>query len=91
LSARADAARRRTLYERANDLVAHDAPWAFFGNNLVPQAWQPYVRNYHPHPVYWLPINEVWLDLPKRRLAQLARALNPLPKPHATAAFARRP
>jgi oligopeptide transport system substrate-binding protein len=72
---------RRALYERANDLVAHDAPWAFFGNNLAPQAWQPYVKNYRPHPVYWLPVNEVWLDLPRRRLDQLAQALAPFPQP----------
>ncbi len=86
-----DAKLRRTLYEQANDLVARDAPWAFFGNNLVPQAWQPYVKNYHPHPVYWLPAREVWLDLPKRRLEQLARALSPLPNPEALSLRARRP
>jgi ABC-type transport system substrate-binding protein len=81
-----DEERRRALYWQANDLVAHDAPWAFFGNNLVPQAWQPYVKNYRPHPLYWLPIKEVWLDLPKRRLEQLAQAFSLLPNVHAQAA-----
>jgi hypothetical protein len=33
------------------------------------------VRNYRPHPSYWLPVNKVWLDLPKRRIDQLAQAL----------------
>ncbi|MFT3922577.1 MAG: ABC transporter substrate-binding protein [Myxococcales bacterium] len=74
-----DPTQRARLYRDANDLVAHDAPWAFFGNNLVPQAWQPYVKNYRPHAVYWMPVNEVWLDLPKRKLEQLAQALSPLP------------
>lgn len=80
-----DRERRRALYVEANTLVAEDAPWAFFGNNLVPQAWQPYVKNYHPHPVYWLPVNEVWLDLPKRRLEQLAQLLVPFPRAQALA------
>jgi peptide/nickel transport system substrate-binding protein len=86
-----DAVRRAELYRQANDVVADDAPWAFFGNNLVPQAWQPYVKNYRPHPVYWLPIHDVWLDLPKRRLEQLARAIAPLPEAHATALLESRP
>jgi len=84
-----DASRRRALYREANDLVAEDAPWAFFGNNLVPQAWQPYVKNYRPHPVYWLPVNEVWLDLPKRKITQLARAVLPWPGFRASSSLAR--
>jgi ABC-type transport system substrate-binding protein len=72
-----DPVRREKLLWDANELVAHEAPWAFFGNNLVPQAWQPYVKNYRPHAAYWLPVTEVWLDLPKRRATALAQRLTP--------------
>jgi peptide/nickel transport system substrate-binding protein len=73
-----DPERRKELYHQANELVAREAPWAFFGNQQTPQAWQPYVKNYHPHPSYWIPINEVWLDLPKKRVNQLTALLGPL-------------
>jgi oligopeptide transport system substrate-binding protein len=63
-----DAQKRAALYREANDIVARDAPWAFFANQSVPQAWQPYVRGYRPHPASWLPINDVWLDLPRERV-----------------------
>lgn len=67
---------RAALYREANDLVAAAAPWAFFANTQSPQAWQPYVHGYVPHPVYWLPVADVWLDLPRRRIAQrIERAL----------------
>jgi ABC-type transport system substrate-binding protein len=62
---------RARIYHEANDLVAKDAPWAFFANQSVPNAWQPYVKNFRPHPAYWTPINEVWLDLPKKRITAL--------------------
>jgi ABC-type transport system substrate-binding protein len=68
-----DAARRVALYREANDLVAHDAPWAFFANSAVSHAFQPYVREYRPHPTYWLYVNDVWLDLPRTRVAGRAR------------------
>ena len=68
--------RRTAMYREANDMVAHAAPWAIFANTQAPQAWQPYVKGYAPHPVYWLPVAEVWLDLPKRRIAE--RLLGPL-------------
>jgi oligopeptide transport system substrate-binding protein len=63
-----DGAKRAALYREANDIVARDAPWAFFANQSVPQAWQPYVHGYRPHPASWLPINDVWLDLPRERI-----------------------
>lgn len=66
-----DATRRAAMYREANDFVADAAPWAIFCNTATPQAWQPYVRNYRPHPVHWLPVSDVWLDLPKKRVAKL--------------------
>lgn len=68
-----DPQRRAALYREANDFVADQAPWAFFCNTQAPQAWQPYVHGYRPHPWYWIPVHEVWLDLPRKRVARLAR------------------
>jgi ABC-type transport system substrate-binding protein len=68
-----DPERRAALYREANDFVADQAPWAFFCNTQAPQAWQPYVRGYRAHPLYWIPVNEVWLDLPRKRIAAVAR------------------
>ncbi|HEY6879654.1 MAG TPA: ABC transporter substrate-binding protein [Polyangiales bacterium] len=64
---------RRALYREANDRVAELAPWAFFCNTAAPQAWQPYVRGYKPHPINWLDVSETWLDLPRKRIAALLR------------------
>ncbi|MET0343514.1 MAG: ABC transporter substrate-binding protein [Polyangiales bacterium] len=66
-----DEEKRTAMYREANDFVAREAPWAFFANAQVPQAWQPYVRGYAPHPVYWMPVDDVWLDLPRKRIAAL--------------------
>ncbi len=68
-----DPVKRVAMYREANDFVAREAPWAFFANSVSPQAWQPYVKNYKPHPAYWIPVNDVWLDLPRKRIAELTR------------------
>jgi ABC-type transport system substrate-binding protein len=68
-----DPARRAAMYREANDKVADQAPWAFFGTSQVSQAWQPYVRGYRPHATYWMPVRDVWLDLPRRRVASRTR------------------
>jgi oligopeptide transport system substrate-binding protein len=68
-----DPQRRAAMYREANDFVADQAPWAFFCNTQAPQAWQPYVRGYRPHPWYWIPVTEVWLDLPRKRVAGVTR------------------
>jgi peptide/nickel transport system substrate-binding protein len=65
-----DQVRRAAMYREANDIVADAAPWAFHSNSQAAQAWQPYVKGYRPHPVYWLAVHDVWLDLPRRRVAQ---------------------
>ena len=66
-----DPARRTAMYREANDFVAQAAPWAIFANTQLPQAWQPYVRGYAPHRAFWMPVNDVWLDLPRKRIAAL--------------------
>lgn len=65
-----DPEKRVAMYREANDFVADQAPWAIFCNSQGAQAWQPYVKGYKPHPVYEMPIDEVWLDLPRRRIAR---------------------
>lgn len=76
-----DPTKRAAYYREANDIAAHDAPWAFFSNSLVPHAWQPYVKGYHPHPAYPLSIRGVWLDLPRKRVSLLKQALLPFSRP----------
>jgi ABC-type transport system substrate-binding protein len=65
----ADPDERRRMYEQANDIVARDAPWAFIYHPLDLQVWQPYVRNYEMNPVWGKDYRDVWLDLPRRRIA----------------------
>ena len=65
-----DRDRRHRMYREANEIVTRDAPWAFMFNNLRFEAWQPYVKNYTPNPVYSQDYRYVWLDLPRRRIAR---------------------
>jgi hypothetical protein len=60
------------LAREANERVAQAAPWAIFANSQARHAWQPYVRGYRPHPLYWLAVRDAWLDLPRKRLAAIA-------------------
>lgn len=85
LDAILDAARAETnrahridLYHQANDIVARDAPWAFTTYRVSLEVWQPYVRNYVPHPIWTWDYRDVWLDLPRRRFPGVAALLNPL-------------
>ncbi|MCA9536605.1 MAG: ABC transporter substrate-binding protein [Myxococcales bacterium] len=64
-----DRERRLALYRQANDIVSRDAPWAFLSNDLGAELWQPYVMNYRPHPVWSNDYRNVWLDLPRVRVA----------------------
>jgi ABC-type transport system substrate-binding protein len=65
-----DATRRTTMYREANALVTREAPWAFAFSNIRLEAWQPYVHGYRIHLVWSNCFRDVWLDLPRRRLAQ---------------------
>ena len=61
-----DHTRRIALYRQANDIVSQDAPWAFAYYPMSFEAWQPYVKNYRPHPIWSEDYRDVWLDLPRR-------------------------
>ncbi len=65
-----DRSRRIDLYRQANAIVSRDAPWAFTFYPLSMEVWQPYVKGYRPHPVWSESYRDVWLDLPRRRLAR---------------------
>lgn len=58
--------KRRQLYIKAQMILTEDAPWVFIWNDLKPEAWQPYVKNYHPNPVWSEFYRDVWLDLPRK-------------------------
>jgi ABC-type transport system substrate-binding protein len=68
-----DPTRRTAMYREANNRVAALAPWACHSNTQAFQAWQPYVKGYRPHPTYWMQVRDVWLDLPRKRIAQRSR------------------
>ena len=56
-----DLGRRMALYEQAETIVRDEAPWIPLYVNRVLQVWQPHVRGYHPHPVEWMRLRDVWL------------------------------
>ena len=64
-----DPPRRIELYRQASAIIVDDAPWGFVFSDLSMEAWQPYVHNYRPHPVFEGFYRDVWLDLPRRRIA----------------------
>lgn len=67
--AETDEQQRIALYRDASRIIVDDAPWAFIFSNMKLEAWQPYVH-YRPHPVSENMYRDVWLDLPRRRVAQ---------------------
>lgn len=69
-----DRARRMDLYRRASEIIVRDAPWAFMFSNETMEMWQPYVRNYRPHAVWDNFYRDLWLDLPRRRVASAPTA-----------------
>lgn len=71
-----DSVLRRNLYEQANEIVTRDAPWAFLFTSIRMEAYQPYVRNYRIHGLWSEFYRDVWLDLPRQRVAMRA-AQNP--------------
>lgn len=76
-----DPARRIALYQDAEQILLRDAPWAFLYNAVELTVTQPYVRDWHLHPVWNYFPAELWLDLPTQRWTasrrHLAEALGP--------------
>ncbi len=65
-----DGAVRLELYAKANAILAADAPWAFLYYPIEMFVWQPYVKNFRPHPVWLNEYRNIWLDLPRKRVSQ---------------------
>lgn len=70
----ADPALRVHLYEQAEDILLRDAPWAFMYNPMDIYVTQPWVRGWHPHPVWTDYLGEAWMDLPLRQWRARDRA-----------------
>jgi ABC-type transport system substrate-binding protein len=70
-----DAQRRIGMYQDAEQIILRDAPWAFVYNAVELTVVQPYVRNWHPHPVWPYFPGELWLDLPTQRWTSARAAL----------------
>jgi ABC-type transport system substrate-binding protein len=83
-----DRARRLELYRQASAIIVADAPWRFVFSETSLEVWQPYVRNYRPHPVWSSLYRDVWLDLPRHRIAT-GPSLRPMRNVPALAPFGR--
>ncbi len=64
-----DHPRRIAMYQQAEQMVVDDAPWAFMAYPVRTEVLQPYVRDFHPSPVWQHDFRNVWLDLPLHRVA----------------------
>jgi ABC-type transport system substrate-binding protein len=65
-----DPAERERIFRRINSILTGDAVWAFAYSSLRLEAWQPYVHGYRIHIVWTECYRDVWLDLPRQRVAQ---------------------
>ncbi len=54
--------RRKKTYGEAQEIICDEAPWAFTHYYRFFVQWQPYVRDYRPHPTWTLDAARVWLD-----------------------------
>ena len=57
-----DPAKRKALYDRAQEIVCHDAPWAFTYSIRWTLLAQPAVRDFSAHVIWMLDLDDVWLD-----------------------------
>ncbi len=65
-----DPRRREAMYREASVVLTEDAPWAFMWNDLHLEAVQPYVKGYFQNKVFSQDYRFVWLDLPRRAVAE---------------------
>jgi ABC-type transport system substrate-binding protein len=57
-----DEARRVAIYKDAQRIICDDAPWAFTNYYRRYVQWQPYVRDFRSHPLWYNEVSKVWLD-----------------------------
>jgi ABC-type transport system substrate-binding protein len=63
-----DETRKRT-YREASQILVDDAPWAFEFSYRWYSQRQPYVRDWHPHPIWTHEVSRTWLDRGRGPLA----------------------
>jgi ABC-type transport system substrate-binding protein len=68
-----DEGARRSLYRRAEEIVAEEAPWATAYASRFFELWQPYVHGYRPHSVRSQNVGRMWLDVAGRKVARVRR------------------
>lgn len=59
-----DAGRRKAMYERAQQILCDDAPWAFTYAIAWTLVTQPRVRGFRPHAVWMMDLQDTWLAGP---------------------------
>ncbi|HSO34821.1 MAG TPA: ABC transporter substrate-binding protein, partial [Labilithrix sp.] len=57
-----DLGRRKKLYSEAQQIICDEAPWAFTHFYRFYAQWQPYVRDYRPHPMWTTDPRSTWID-----------------------------
>ena len=57
-----DRDKRLALYHQVELILYDDCPWIWHYHGTVTEVVQPYVKNYHHHPVYLRDYRETWLD-----------------------------
>ncbi len=54
--------KRARLFQRAEEIIRDEAPWAPTHAPRLFEIWQPYVRDYKPHPILPQRFRNVWID-----------------------------
>lgn len=57
-----DPTKRKRLYREAQEIVCDEAPWAFTHFYRFYEHWQPYVRDFRPHPMWTYDHKRTWFD-----------------------------
>jgi peptide/nickel transport system substrate-binding protein len=57
-----DSERRMKIYREAQEIVIDEAPWAFTHFYRYYTHWQPYVRDFRPHPLWNYDHRRTWVD-----------------------------
>jgi ABC-type transport system substrate-binding protein len=67
-----DPVSRQKLYDRAQEIVRDEAPWAFTHAYRWYRIRQPYVKDVAVHPTWVFGLNKAWFDRGKTALARRA-------------------
>lgn len=58
-----DADKRAALYREAEHILYDDVPWIWEIHPQATSVYQPYVKDFPPHPVWLIDFTHAWLDL----------------------------